>query len=307
MLGFASHMLIGGLFVLITTVTTAPSAQASVPRDGLVNGSSLLPESIDDVVAQVGPGGVLVLGELHGNQAHHARQRQAIKALAASGRCTVSVGLEFLSWPNQDVVNEYFEGRLPEADFLKQVGWGSDPFDNYREQALFPQSTGGRLLALNAPRSLTGAISKKGIEGLSPEELSLMPPAFQLGSADYRERFEFIMGGHAPATVFERYFAAQSTWDDSMAWIAAEFLAKNPTHCLAIIVGDFHVQFGGGLPDRLQARGLQNVVTISQFDTDGFSETDIETELGPHPKYGPRGSAVWLSGTEAPPPAGETP
>lgn len=301
MLGLKARILFGVLAGLVSAglVFGTDEAQAAAPgltSDGLFDGTTLLPKSIEDVVSQVGPGGVLVLGELHGNQEHHARQRLAIQALAAHGGCTVSVGLEFLSWPNQDAVNEYFEGRLAEVDFLKQVGWGSDPFDNYREQALFPQSTGGRLLALNAPRSLTGAISKKGLDGLSPEELSLLPPGFQLGRADYRERFELVMGGHAPASVFERYFAAQSTWDDSMAWIAAEFLAKNPSHCLAIIVGDFHAQFGGGLPDRLLARGLKNVVTISQFDADALTPAEVQEELGPHPKYGPRGDAVWVSG-----------
>lgn len=293
---FSSRARIGVTSVFIFLLFGIGEASASVPRDGLFDGVTLAVKSVEDVVSQVEPGGVLVLGEHHGNQEHHARQRMAIQALAAQSRCTVSVGLEFLSWPNQNAVDEFFEGRLAETDFLVQVGWGSDPFDNYREQALFPKSTGGRLLALNAPRSLTGAISKKGLEGLTAEELTLMPPQFHMGSADYRERFEIVMGGHAPPTVFERYFTAQSTWDDSMAWIASEFLAKNPTHCLVIIVGDFHAQFGGGLPDRLLARGIKNVVTISQFDSDGLSDLEIQDELGPHPKYGPRGAAVWVSG-----------
>lgn len=276
-------------------------ASAAVPGDGLFNGTTLKAEAIEDVVMQVQPGGVLVIGELHGNLTHHERQRQAIQALAATKRCTVSVGLEFLSWPNQPIVDQYFDGLISESDFLAQVDWGSDPFDNYRDQALFPRSTGGRLLALNAPRSLTGAISKKGLDGLTAEELALMPPNFQPGRAAYRERFEAVMGGHAPPQVFDRYFAAQSTWDDSMAWVASEFLSKNPNHCLVIIVGDFHVQFGGGLPDRLLARGISNVVSISQIESSGLTEAELELELGPHPSYGARGNAVWISNSQPPP------
>jgi uncharacterized iron-regulated protein len=281
--------------VVLLLASNVQPAQAALSVDGLFEGGTRKSISIEDVVSQVQPGGVLVLGEMHGNAVHHERQRKAIAALAAFQKCTLSVGLEFLSWPNQAFVDQFFEGQIGEADFLKEVGWGTDPFDNYRDQALFPRSTGGRLLALNAPRSLTGAISKKGLTALSAEELALMPPGFEVGSAEYRERFETIMGGHASASVMDRYFAAQSTWDDSMAWVSAEFLSKNPDHCLVIIVGDFHAQFGGGLPDRLHARGISNVVTVSQFDSAGLSEAEIEAEFGPHPKYGNRGTAVWIS------------
>ncbi len=272
-----------------------------LPRVGLFDGGSLKSATIEDIVNKVDAGGVLVLGELHGNQTHYLRQRAALAALNATGHCTVSVGLEFLSWVHQSTVDSYFDGLLPEAEFLKAAEWGGNPFADYRDQALFPRLTGGRLIGLNAPRALTGAISKRGIGGLTAEELALMPPDFEMGRADYRERFELVMGGHVPAQALDRYFAAQSTWDETMAWQVATFLNLNPSHCVAIIVGDFHVNFGGGLPDRLKARGIKNVVTISQVDTFGLGEPELTSELGPNPKYGSRADGVWLSSTEPPP------
>ncbi|MDZ4082908.1 MAG: ChaN family lipoprotein [Bdellovibrionales bacterium] len=278
-----------------------------LPRVGLLEGGNLKSITVESLVSRVEAGGVLVLGELHGNQTHYLRQKAALTALKANGRCTVSVGLEFLSWVHQASVDDYFDGKLAEPDFLKAAEWGGNPFADYRDQALFPRATGGRLIALNAPRTLTGAISKRGIENLSAEELRLMPPGFELGRKEYRERFDAIMGGHVPAQALERYFAAQSTWDETMAWQVAEFLAANPTHCVAVIVGDFHVNFGGGLPDRLRARGLKNVVTISQVDTFGLTEPELTAELGPLPKYGDRADGIWLSSTDpGPQPAVET-
>jgi uncharacterized iron-regulated protein len=269
-----------------------------LPRVGLFEGGTLKATTIESIVSNVGAGGVLVLGELHGNSTHYLRQKAALAALASTGRCTVSVGLEFLSWIHQASVDEYFDGKLAEADFLKAAEWGGNPFSDYRDQALFPQQTGGRLIALNAPRTLTGAISKRGLNGLTAEEAALMPPGFELGRDEYRERFDAIMGGHVPAQALDRYFAAQSTWDETMAWKVASFLAANPSHCVAVIVGDFHVNFGGGLPYQLRERGVKNVVTVSQVDTFGLTEPELTAELGPHPKYGDRADGIWLSSTD---------
>jgi uncharacterized iron-regulated protein len=269
-----------------------------LPRIGLLEGSNLKATTIESVVSKVNAGGVLILGELHGNATHYLRQKAALAALAGAGRCTVSVGLEFLSWVHQSFVDDYFDGKLAEADFLKAAEWGGNPFSDYRDQALFPKQTGGRLIGLNAPRKLTGAISKRGVEGLTAEEVALMPPGFELGRKEYRERFDSIMGGHVPAQALDRYFAAQSTWDETMAWQVASYLGANPTHCVAVIVGDFHVNFGGGLPDRLRARGVGNVVTISQVDTFSLTEPELTAELGPDPNYGDRADGIWLSSTD---------
>ncbi|MBN8541281.1 MAG: ChaN family lipoprotein [Deltaproteobacteria bacterium] len=269
-----------------------------LPRTGLLDGANLKATTIESVVGKVNAGGVLVLGELHGNATHYFRQKGALSALAATGRCTVSVGLEFLSWVHQASVDDFFDGKLAEADFLKAAEWGGNPFSDYRDQALFSRQTGGRLIGLNAPRTLTGAISKRGVEGLTAEEVALMPPEFSLGSKGYRERFDSIMGGHIPAQALDRYFAAQSTWDETMAWQVAKFLGANPTHCVAVIVGDFHVNFGGGLPDRLRARGIGNVVTISQVDTFSLTEPELTAELGPDSRYGDRADGIWLSSTD---------
>lgn len=286
------------LFVLIQTGCVSLQAWASAPivRDGLLRGSTLQTQTLENVVADVKAGGVLVIAEEHGNPQHYARQKEALAALHQTGSCTVSVGLEFMDWTHAKATDAFLAGSLAEADFLKEVGWGGNPFADYRDQALFPRVSGGSLLGVNAPRSLSAAIAKTGVSGLSAEEASLLPPTFTVGSAEYRERFEAIMGGgHVPSAAMDRYFAAQSVWDDTMAWQAREFLDRNPTHCLAIIVGDFHAAWGGGLPERLRVRGVANVVTISQFDTGALSDAEVIEQMGPHPRYGVRADALWLS------------
>lgn len=274
-----------------------PIRMGQLPREGFFSGATLKTSDIDTLVDGVQPGGVLIISEQHGNQKHYSHQKLALQALEKTKRCVVSVGLEFLAWTHQGPITDFFHGSLTEADFLKAAEWGGNPFADYRDQALFPRATGGELLGVNAPKALTSAISKKGLASLTPELNDLMPPLFELGSSAYRERFDSIMGGHVPAASLDRYFAAQSVWDDSMAWKSAEFLRANPSHCLVVIVGDFHAAWGGGLPARLSARGVSNVTVISQLETFDLSEEELSNELGPNPRFGARADALWLSRT----------
>ena len=103
-------------------------ACAGLPlADALYDGSSLQPTALADVIRNVGPGSVLIVSEQHGNQKHYANQKAALQELKQGGRCTVSVGLEFLSYTDQAAITSYSKGNLAEADFLKAVGWGGNP------------------------------------------------------------------------------------------------------------------------------------------------------------------------------------
>ncbi|MNL08745.1 hypothetical protein D3C87_1294800 [compost metagenome] len=94
----------------------------------------------------------------------------------------------------------------------------------------------------------------------------------------------------------ERYFAAQSIWDDTMAWRAAEFMKAHPEQILVIVVGEFHVQYGGGLPDRLAVRLPDApIITFSQFNSEGMTDEEVDKEVAPSTEYGPRSQFIWIS------------
>jgi uncharacterized iron-regulated protein len=205
------------------------------------------------------------------------------------------VGLEFLSILHQDYVDQFLGGQLPEGDFLRLVEWGEPSFDFYREQTLAPRQTGGRTLALNAPRWLTRKISQTGLDSLTPEERQLLPADFTMGNDAYKERFRAVMGGHVAEEKLDRYFQAQSAWDEAMATTSCTHQRLHPGRDLVIIVGDFHAAYGGGLPDRMKARGCQNVKVISQVQVDSLDHLDKDPEILPHPNWGPRADWIWAS------------
>jgi uncharacterized iron-regulated protein len=275
-----------GLFALICSNVVAVAGE-----NELLDGTSLSPISIEAILQNVEKGSVLIISEQHDSAAHHQNQIQFLEKMS---ELKVSVGLEFFEWPYQGDVDRYVSGQLAENEFLAKIGWGALSFDFYRAQALFGPAHGGFTVAINAPRSLTGRISKVGLSGLNEAERDLLPLNFQLGNQKYFERFEDVMAGHVSPEALLRYFEAQSVWDDTMANQSARFLATHPEQRLVILVGDFHAQYGGGLPDRLRARNVR-VKVISQVPVSGMSEVERQAALGVHPKWGARAEYVWAT------------
>lgn len=261
---------------------------------GYYSGKALTSENIGSITARVSPGTVILIGEKHYNPSARQGQLELLQTLRQQG-FVVSVGMEFISYLAQAPLDQYHSGALGEEEFLKQVNWGPNSFDLYRDQVLFPLiAEGGQVRAINASRQVTGKIAKLGLQSLTAEELSTLPPGFQVGRASYKKRFEEVTHHLPNPQAVDNYFTAQSVWDDTMAWQSADFLSKNPNQVFVIIVGEFHVQYGGGLPDRLRARGIQSVLTLSQVDHSDYSVEELEKEIIPHPEFGPRADFLWI-------------
>lgn len=244
--------------------------------------------------ARIRPGTVVVIGEQHDYRPHQDIQIQVIKRSQEMGFLT-SVGMEFFEYPDQGSVDLWRQGKLTETDFLQAVRWGSFAFSGYRSQVQAPRWGSESVIALNAPRTLTGKIAKTGYGSLTAQELQMLPPQFELGNLRYFERFKAAIGHLPNPEAGIKYFTAQSVWDDTMAWKAREFMAQNPNQVLVIIVGEFHVQYGGGLPDRLRARGVHDIVTISELDFGDFTADEKTAALNPTIEDGARADFIWVT------------
>jgi len=283
-----------GAFALILLL---PAVVWAAAAPGIFDGRTGRPVSLEQVAQAVRAGDILIIGEEHDDAAHHANQLLVLEALKARS-LRVSVGLEFLAYPDQIWVDWYVRGEISEPEFVRAVRWGGAPFAWYRPLILFPRGAGGDTVALNAPDALTRAIAQQGLDALSDEERGLLPPGFALGSALYFERFAQAVQQHGRLSeeAVRNFFAAQSVWDDTMAWRAVSYLAAHPDQVLVIIVGDFHAAYGGGLPDRLRARGATGVYTISQIGVGDLSDTEAQGLLTPDARYGVRADFIWLMG-----------
>lgn len=282
------------IFVFILSVS-------GLAANDFYNGKTLQKASLVDMIDSIRPGTVLVIGEMHNLQPVRDQQMMILQALRQRG-LKISVGMEFFNYTDQALIQQYRQGHLAEADFLTAIQWGGYNFNLYKDQLLFPQANQNEFaLGINLSRSITSVISKKGLAGLTTEQSSLLPPNFTIGRDSYRERFFAAMGYHGPVSaMLENYFIAQSAWDDTMAWQSVEFLKSHQDHVFVIVVGEFHVQYGGGTPDRfrqrMQAEGLNHpIVTLSQIYTQGLTESEINEQLQPSPVEGARADFIWLS------------
>ncbi len=260
--------------------------------------------TLADLATRSAAGDIFVLGEEHATAdsvtlpstfIHHDNQVRLLNELrtySAANGTSVSVGMEFLTYTFQDSVDRFHSGQMSEVDFLAAVHWGGNPFEFYRSQILF--QGGGRTLALNIPAAIASRAAKVGPLGLTADERRFLPPVWQRGNAAYFERFKDIMGGHVPAEKLENYFWAQSLWDDTMAWKALEHRLALPKDILLIIVGQFHVRFGGGLPHELKVIGRAPVKSIVQIEASDWDPNTLNALVAPDVVYGEQADYIWV-------------
>ena len=300
---------------ILSIIVNIHCAFSEIRREALYTGDRLEEQSLSNIVGGVSPGSVVIISEQHGNAVHHRHQLEFLQSLRRlQPQLKVSVAMEFFEYPDQYLVDKHLGGEISEEEFLNSIGWKQvvpqsstrEPinlssgyrYDFYRPLVLHPLSVNGWTYAINAPRELTSIVGKRGMEGLSNEQRELLPPDFSLGGNSYFKRFkEVISGGHPiPEKKIKNYFAAQSIWDDTMAWQTLRILEADPQQVVVIIVGDFHNAYKDGLPARILARKPdQKLLSISQVDIEGAEESEIMEEMEPHPKWGIRADFIWTN------------
>lgn len=252
------------------------------------------PSDLNTLIASVKPGMVVLVGEKHGQKPVQDFQLELLERLRERG-FIVSLGMEFISYRHQDALDQYRGGLISDEEFINLAEFGPKLFPFYKQQIQFPRrEKGEQVVGINAERSITSKIAKLGLQGLTQEELAQLPPNFKLGRDSYKKRFSLAMNHAVGAESLERYFQAQSVWDDTMAWRISEEKSKGPQDVLVIIVGDFHVQYGGGLTDRLLDRGVKNILTVSQIDQTDFDSSEIIQAIEPSIEFGPRADYIWI-------------
>lgn len=274
------------------------SIAKSYKPDSIVDCETLENVNIDAILESIEGNTIVILSEFHDIKAHHEKQLLFLEGLSEY-ITNVSVGMEFIEYTSQNILESYLSGKISEKEFLKEIKWGNDNFEFYRPLIFFPVSHGGETLAINAPRTITSKIAKTGLVSLTDYEWSYLPPNFALGNSDYFDRFKMSMDGHnLSQDQLDNYFAAQSAWDDTMAYKTAQFMNIHKNHVFVIIVGDFHAIYGGGLPDRLSKRSKSKVMVISQININGLTESEVKEAIETHPQWGKRADYIWISSEE---------
>lgn len=216
------------------------------------------PAALDSVIPQLAGKRVIFVGETHDRYDHHLNQLEVIRRLHQLDP-NLAIGVEYFQQRFQPQVDDYIAGRITENEFLRSVEyfkeWGYD-YRLYAPIFRFARDQGIPVRALNVPNSLASDVAKLGLTGLSDSQRALLPR--DMGTADegYRARLRAAFEEHASskAGAFDRFVEAQLVWDEGMASHAAEYLTANPERRMVILAGAGHIEFGSGIPTRLERR-----------------------------------------------------
>lgn len=247
-------------FLLVFILGSIPLAPRTAAQDRASFQALNLnePLALDRLVAQLATDRVVFVGEIHDRYDHHLNQLEIIQRLRELDP-NLAIGVEYFQQPFQKQVDDYIDGRTSESEFLRATEyyqrWGYDyrlyaPIFRYARDQHIP------VRALNVPTALTSAVARVGIAGLTEQQRAYLPRQIEPADEEYKNRLRDAFEGHPglKPDAFNHFVEAQLVWDEGMAESAAAYLDANPGRRMVILAGAGHVEYGSGIPKRLERR-----------------------------------------------------
>lgn len=244
--------------------------------------------SLQELAERAADSDVVFVGELHGHNGVHLAQAELAGALAQHG-VALTLSFEQFTRDVQPVLDAYLAGEMGEAAFIEQSrAWDSYRSD-YRPLVELAKERGLPAIAANAPRALVRCVGQEGPAFLKevPDRFKpFVASALDLSDSPYRRRFlETAAHGEAPedpgapSEAALRRYAAQVTWDATMAESIAAHLRDHSDRTVMHVNGRFHSAGFLGTVERLErlapARATLVITTHVVDDTDGLAADPV--------------------------------
>ena len=234
------------------------------------------PVSFEQMLADLSSASVVYVGETHRRVEHHSAQLKVIEALFAD-KGSISVGMEMFARSYQPVLDNWSDGELTMEELLRQSHWYANwRFDHelYSPILEFVKANRIQLVALNLPFHIPSKIRVGGIEYLADDEKKYLPAETDTSNTRHREYVESVFNKHGfnSRTRFEDFYMAQCVWEDGMAEAVAQRSAQRP---MVVVVGNGHIQYKYGIPDRAHKRDGEPFRTIYLVSAGNPIDLDI--------------------------------
>ena len=231
--------------------------------------------TFEELIENLASKDLIFLGEVHDNPEHHLIQVQILQALNA--RCgPPALAMEVFQSPQQDTLDRYLGGEIPEETFLKTVdwkkSWGHD-YLFYRPLLLWAKASRSPILAVNAPIDVVKKVARKGLSGLDAGERNAIAEEIDLNRQAHRDdlRRVYEQHPHGELDSFDHFYEAQCVWEETMAENASRFFEKGKTK-LVVIAGNGHLINKYGIPDRMLKRVPVSALTLLPYPIHGKEE-----------------------------------
>ncbi|MGI9876473.1 ChaN family lipoprotein [Vibrio chagasii] len=237
------------------TVSTYYDYQFASPQGEALSLNALPQELLD--------ADVILIGEWHTHSAIHRFQTDFLKA-RQNVDSNIALSMEQFTREHQDTLNQYLNGEIGEQVLISKAAAWPNYESDYRALVEFAKANDLDVIAANAPKPFVQCIGRKGLpylDQLSSEQRDWVATEVNIGDSPYKEKFMASMHHGTPEQT-EKQFAAQVTWDETMAESIVDYLATNPGKQVIHVAGKFHTEGGLGTAASISRRNPDLKVAI---------------------------------------------
>ncbi|WP_373942611.1 ChaN family lipoprotein [Vibrio chagasii] len=237
------------------TVSTYYDYQFASPQGEALSLNALPQELLD--------ADVVLIGEWHTHSAIHRFQTDFLKA-RQNADSNIALSMEQFTREHQDTLNQYLNGETGEQVLISKAAAWPNYESDYRALVEFAKANDLDVIAANAPKPFVQCIGRKGLpylDQLSSEQRDWVATEVNIGDSPYKEKFMASMHHGTPEQT-EKQFAAQVTWDETMAESIVDYLATNPGKQVIHVAGKFHTEGGLGTAASISRRNPDLKVAI---------------------------------------------
>lgn len=237
------------------TVSTYYDYQFASPQGEALSLNALPQELLD--------ANVVLIGEWHTHSAIHRFQTDFLKA-RQNADSNIALSMEQFTREHQDTLNQYLNGEIGEQVLISKAAAWPNYESDYRALVEFAKANDLDVIAANAPKPFVQCIGRKGLpylDQLSSEQRDWVATEVNIGDSPYKEKFMASMHHGTPEQT-EKQFAAQVTWDETMAESIVDYLATNPGKQVIHVAGKFHTEGGLGTAASISRRNPDLKVAI---------------------------------------------
>lgn len=220
---------------------------------------------------------VILFGELHNNPISHWLQYELTKYLADETMNKLILGAEMFESDNQQIINEYFSGLIPQKNFESEVRLWTNYKTDYKPILEFAKDNKLKFVATNIPRRYAAFVARNGLDSLeqlndnAKKLIPALPIKYDSELPQYKKMSEMMSGAHGMAHIVE----AQAVKDATMAW----FIVGNFKRSYKFLHfnGAFHSDYYEGIYWYInQYKSDLKLLTITTVEQNNTSELDEE-------------------------------
>ncbi|HEY5715982.1 MAG TPA: ChaN family lipoprotein, partial [Psychromonas sp.] len=185
---------------------------------------------------------VVLVGEWHGHSGIHRFQTDLLRAMTQRNP-NLALSMEQFTRDKQEIVDQYLAGEIGEATLIKEADAWPNYESNYRPLVELAKAEKIDVIAANAPIQIVRCIAKEGMAYLNrlPEkERAWLAASISVEDSAYKRRF-MVSVHHGDEAQNSKQFAAQATWDETMAESIVHYLEQHPNKQVMHIAGKFHI------------------------------------------------------------------